>query len=654
MADRIAGITIEISADASKFQSTIRGLDSSLKTTQSNLRDINKLLKLDPKNTELLRQKQQELSKAIKTTEDRLKELKAEQANVAKGTAEWDSLQREIIDTEQKLKGLNTEMKNFGSVAAQQIKATGQEFKNFGGKLSGIGKDMTTRITLPLVALGGLAMKTASDYEENLNKIDVAFGDSSGKVREFADNAMDMYGLSKVAASGSASAFGALAKGVGVAEDEAADMSIQLTGLTSDLSSYFNTSNDVAAKALESIFTGESEALKKFGVVMTETNLKQFAEEHGMVYSELSQVEKTMLRYNFVLEKTKDAQGDYSRTSDGTANSTKTFKAALQDLATTFGTELLPIITPLIQGLTDIIKSISSLPEPVKRIIVIGGLILAAIGPILTAVGGLISGIGSIMLFAPLLSGVLLPVIGVITGLALAITGVVLAIKNWDKIKKWFSGLLNSIKESAAQFKADFIEGWRQTKDDFVQTWDQMKTNVSNKWNEIKTTADSTWTGITNTLTSKWDELKTKASDRFNQIRDTIREKVQALRNLMNFSWSLPHIKLPHFSIYGSFSLNPPRVPHFSVQWYKKAYQNPVLFTSPTVLQTPYGAKGFGDGSGGEVVLGMNKLRELVGAEQGDVVINVYATEGMNINQLADKIQDRFVQLQRQRSAAYA
>lgn len=654
MADRIAGITIEIAADASKFQSTIRGLDSSLKTTQSNLRDINKLLKLDPKNTELLRQKQQELSKAIKTTEDRLKELKAQQSNVAKGTEAWDSLQREIIDTEQKLKGLNTEMKNFGSVAAQQIKATGQEFKNFGDKLSGIGKDMTTRITLPLVALGGLMVKTASDYEENLNKLDVAFGDSSGKVREFADNAMDMYGLSKVAASGSASAFGALAKGVGVAEDEAADMSIQLTGLSSDLSSYFNTSNDVAAKALEGIFTGESEALKKFGVVMTESNLKQFAEEHGLVYDKLTQVEKTMLRYNFVLEKTKDAQGDYARTSDGTANSTKTFQAALQDLATTFGTELLPIITPLIQGLTDIIKSISALPEPVKKIIVIGGLILAAIGPILTAVGGLISGIGSIMLFAPMLSGVLLPVIGVIAGLAVAITGVVLAIKNWDKIKEWFSGLLNSIKESAAQFKADFIEGWRQTKDDFVQTWDKMKTDVSNKWNEIKTTADSTWNGIKDSLVSKWDELKTKASDKFNQIRDTIREKVQALKNLMNFKWSLPHIKMPHFSISGYFSLNPPRVPHFSVQWYKKAYDNPVMFTSPTVLQTPYGAKGFGDGSGGEVVLGMNKLRELVGAEQGDVVINVYATEGMNINQLADKIQDRFVQLQRQRSAAYA
>lgn len=78
------------------------------------------------------------------------------------------------------------------------------------------------------------------------------------------------------------------------------------------------------------------------------------------------------------------------------------------------------------------------------------------------------------------------------------------------------------------------------------------------------------------------------------------------------------------------------------------------MFTSPTVLGTARGAMGFGDGNGAEIVMGMNKLRELVGAGQGNVVINVYATPGMDINQLADKIQNRFVQLQKQRGAAYA
>lgn len=659
MANRIAGITIEISADASKFQRTISSLDKSLKSTQNNLRDINKLLKLDPKNTELLRQKQQELSKAINTTKDRLAELKREQANVGKGTQEWDALQREIIDTEQKLKGLEKEMKNFGSVSAQQIKAAGKELQDFGNKISSIGDRMTTRITLPIIAAGTAATKVASDYEENLNKLDVAFGDSSDTVRQFTDNAMEAYGLSKVMASGSASAFGALAKGVGLTEEAAADVSITLTGLTSDLASYFNTSNDISAKALESIFTGESEALKKFGVVMTETNLKQFAEEHGIVYNKLTQVEKTMLRYNFVLEKTRDAQGDYARTSDGTANSVKTFQAAVQDLATTFGTEILPIITPMIQGLTRIINAIAALPAPVKKVIVVGAMILAVIGPILSVVGRLITGIGFMMTVFPALSGAILPVIGVIAALALAITGVVLAIKNWDKIKAWFAdffqGIQDGLKATSEEFKAfwdSIVKGAKDFGTRFVNFWRAVGTSTVKLWMLTMQNIRNKFASAKDTVLTTVDNLRDGIAVRFEGVRNAVQGAVDRIKNIMNFSWSLPHLKMPHFSVSGKFSLRPPSVPHFSVQWYKKAYDNPVLFNSPTVLQTPYGAKGFGDGSGGEVVLGMNKLRELVG--QGEVVINVYASEGMNINQLADKIQDRFVQLQRQRSAAYA
>lgn len=651
---RIAGITIEISADASKFQSSMSKLDKSLKTTQSNLRDINKLLKLDPKNTELLTQKQKNLEKAIQTTKQRLIELKNEQANIKKGTDEWDALQREIVDTEQKLKGLQKEFKSFGSVAAQQIKATGEEFKKFGQQIANIGDKMTMRITLPLIAAGTAAAKVASDYEENLNKIDVAFGNSSDKVREFTDNAMDAYGLSKVMASGSASAFGALAKGVGLTSDTAADVSIVLTGLTSDLASYFNTSNDVSAKALEAIFTGEAEALKKFGVVMTDTNLKQFAKDHGLVYEKLSQEEKVMLRYNFVLEKTKDAQGDYARTSDGTANSVKTFQAAIQDLATTFGSELLPMVTPLIQGLTDIIRRISELPEPVKQAITAGALVLAALGPILSIGGRLIMGIGLLMTAAPALAGAFLPFIGIAAAVAAAIVAVVVAVKNWDKIVDYAKDLWKRITTAWH----NGIEATKRDVDNFTsrvkQKWSDLKTDTAAKWNEIKSNVSSAWSNIVSTASNAMDSFQRVVRSGFETARYIVSSAVQGLKNLMHFSWSLPHLRLPHISVSGGFSINPPRVPHFSVSWYKKAYDNAVMFTSPTVLGTPYGAKGFGDGNGAEVVLGLNKLRELVGAGQGDVVINVYATPDMNINQLADKIQDRFVQLQKQRSAAYA
>lgn len=654
MAGRIAGITIEIGGDTTKLQSALKGVDSTLRQTQNNLRDINKLLKLDPKNTELLTQKQKNLQQAIKSTKDRLTELKNAQSQVKQGTQEWDALQREIIDTEQKIKSLEKEYKQFGSVAAQQIKAAGEDIKQFGQKIADVGDKMTMRITLPLVAAGTAAAKVASDYEENLNKIDVAFGDSADKVRQFTDNAMDAYGLSKVAASGSASAFGALAKGVGLTEDAAANVSIKLTGLTSDLASYFNTSNDVSAKALESIFTGESEALKKFGVVMTDTNLKQFAKDHGQVYEKLTQEEKVMLRYNFVLEKTKDAQGDYSRTSDGTANSIKTFQAAVQDLATTFGSELLPIITPMIQGLTRIINQISALPAPVKKALVVGAMVLAVIGPLLSIGGRLIMGIGMLMTFAPALAGAFLPFIGIAAAIAAAIVGVVLAVKNWDKIVDYVKDLWNRIKTEWH----NGIEATKRDVDNFTQRTKQkfteLKTAASAKMSEIKTSISSAWSGIVSATSNAMGNLQNAVRAGFEAAKYIVSASVQNLKSLMNFSWSLPHLKVPHISISGSFSLKPPRAPHFSVSWYKKAYDNAVMFTSPTVLGTASGMKGFGDGNGAEVVLGMNKLRELVGMGQGDVVINVYATPDMNINQLADKIQDRFVQLQKQRSAAYA
>ena len=127
MASRIQGITIEIDGNTTGLQKALKSVDSSLKQTQSTLKDVDKLLKLDPKNTELLTQKQKALKDAIKLTGDRLEELKKAQDGVAEGTPEWDAIQREIIATEQNLKGLNQQMRDFGSVGAQKIKETGKQ-----------------------------------------------------------------------------------------------------------------------------------------------------------------------------------------------------------------------------------------------------------------------------------------------------------------------------------------------------------------------------------------------------------------------------------------------------------------------------------------------------------------------------------------------
>ena len=189
MAGRISGITIEIGGDTTKLQTALKGVDGQLKQTQTTLKDINKLLKLNPANTELLTQKQKNLEKAIQQTKDRLKQLKDAQKGVAQGSAEWDALQREIIDTETKLKSLEKEYRNFGSVGAQQIAAVGKKIGEVGKKLEKFGKDMTMRVTLPIVAFGAKAVSSFAEVDKTMQLTNKTMGNTE-KEAKLLDSAM--------------------------------------------------------------------------------------------------------------------------------------------------------------------------------------------------------------------------------------------------------------------------------------------------------------------------------------------------------------------------------------------------------------------------------------------------------------------------------
>jgi phage-related minor tail protein len=131
---RIAGITIEIGGDTTKLQTALKGVDRQIGITSTRLRDVDKLLKLNPGNVTLLTQKQKYLTTEIDKTKERLKQLKAVSKD-SLSSEQWDALQREIIDTEGKLKNLETQSGQFGSVLGQQIKAVGGKIKEIGGKI---------------------------------------------------------------------------------------------------------------------------------------------------------------------------------------------------------------------------------------------------------------------------------------------------------------------------------------------------------------------------------------------------------------------------------------------------------------------------------------------------------------------------------------
>lgn len=186
---RIAGITIEIGGDTTNLQKSLKGVDSQLSKTQNNLKDINKLLKLDPGNTELLTQKQKNLTKALGDTRERLEKLKKAQSE-AMAPEQYDALQREIIETEQNLKSLEDEYKKFGSVSAQQWKAVGNKVKDVGGKVTNVGKALTTRVSAPIVAIGAASYAAFNEVDSGMDVIIKKTGatgdalDDMGKIME--------------------------------------------------------------------------------------------------------------------------------------------------------------------------------------------------------------------------------------------------------------------------------------------------------------------------------------------------------------------------------------------------------------------------------------------------------------------------------------
>ena len=379
-------------------------------------------------------------------------------------------------------------------------------------------------------------------------------------------------------------------------------------------------------------------------------------------------------------------------------------KSQLQELAISFGDLIIPLARDAVTVVQNIVDKLNNMDEGQRKTILTFAAVAAAAGPVLSIGGRLVNGIGGLLKLAPLVVSGIGSIVGVLGGPLTIAIGAAIAIgvtlyKNWDTIKEkagqlkdWVStkwtALKDSVSTTVTNLKTSVSEKWNALKADVEQKQEAMSANLKAKFDSLKSAASTKWSSIKETISSrvrdyvtssinkntemynvmseKFSAISNLASEKFSAIKNAIHEKMSAaadvvgnmierIKGFFNFQWQLPHLALPHFSVSGS--INPidwftQGVPSISVDWYRKAYDTPIMFTRPTVLQTPGGYKGFGDGTGAEIVMSLNKLREVAG--QQNITINVYGAQGQDVSQLAKEVERELVALQQQRSAVWA
>ena len=309
--------------------------------------------------------------------------------------------------------------------AGQAAERAGVSIKELGEGLTKAGESMTKFVTLPIAGLMTAAVAGASDFTETMGKTEVVFGDMTDRVMAWSETSVQAMGLAQGSALEFAGTYGDMATGMGLAQSAAADMAMSLTQLAADLASFKNISTDLAAQKLNAIFTGETEGLKSLGIVMTQTNLQAFAMSQGIdkSVSSMSQAEQVMLRYKYVMEATKNAQGDFARTGDSLANQTRKLGETVKQMGESFGARLVPMVTPVVEKLQQFAQGLAEMDGGAKNTIIAIAGVAAAIGPLLLVGGKLLTFIASVK--AALAALTVNPVILGLTAIAAAVAGVV-------------------------------------------------------------------------------------------------------------------------------------------------------------------------------------------------------------------------------------
>ena len=579
MAGNIKGITISFRGDTTQLDKSLRQINNETRSIDKELNQVNKSLKFNPTNVELWRQKQQLLTQKVSETKEKLDLLKQAQAqmdnddSVDKTSKEYRELQRDIIETESKVKNFESQLRKVGNV---NLRAASEQVKELGGKLESAGQAL-----MPLSAagaavaggIGALAYKSGQAADD-LNTLSKVTGISTYELQKY-NAAADLVDVSTEAiAKSHAKLSKNMAAAANGSKTQAAafeQLGVKVTNADGSLRDSDAVFQDVitALGGMKNETERDALAMQLMGKSAMELN--PLIEDQGETYKNVAD---TLAKYNldFVDQETLDKANEFNDQLD-----------MMKVLGTTslsiVGAQLAEYLAPALEKVVELMGKLAewlSGLDP-RLLTVIGAIaaLVAGIAPLLIILGKVAFGISSIMSLMSTLGlsfGALMGPVGIVIGIIAALIAIgVLLYKNWDVIKAKLTAL----------------------KDWFATTFDAIKNKTVAVFNAIK---NAIMTPIRTAV-------------------DFVRNMINKIKGFFNFKVSLPHIKLPHFSIkpkgWKLSDLLKGSIPHLGIDWYAQGG----IFNSPSVI-------GVGE-AGPEAVLPIEKLQVMLGSMADDIVNGV-------------------------------
>ncbi len=479
----LGSMKVGIQFDTSQLESGLKTINKQMAVVDSSIRTGTSGFDALGKSSDSLKTKIDGLNQKIELQKQKIDLLKTAHAESVSSKGEdavaTQNLEIKLNNATTALNKMQTELNN----ANKELKETPNSFDkvstkltSFGDKISSLGTKLTIGLTAPLVAFAAQAVKTASNLQEVQNVVDTTFGKDAGQINEWAKNAMKAFGLTELQAKQMNGTMGAMLKSMGLTNNEVLNMSESMTGLAADFASFYNLNSQDAFDKIRSGISGETEPLKQLGINMSVANLEAYALSQGInkSYNEMSQSEQTILRYNYLLSVSKDAQGDFTRTSDSMANQLRLAQGRFTELSSEVGEKLLPYVNDALGKISELSDKFNNLTNSQKGTIAGMAIFLAAIGPIIKVIQVIIK-----------IVAVLTKALGEKGALTIAFKAISGAVSAFAAALGISVGWAVLIIAGIVALAVVIVKFHKQIGEFFVNVWNSLTTWISNVWNAI-------------------------------------------------------------------------------------------------------------------------------------------------------------------------